>query len=209
MQTERIRRRHRSLGGLALLLALSVTAPALAGDWTLARQENGITVHTRPVADSGIDEFRAVVEVGVGASEVLALVRDSDRFKEWFPNTPESKLLDRDGAVSHQYSVLDAPWPVSDRDNVFRSVMSRDEASGTIKLALTASPDHYPEQDGCVRVRHAQGSWRFEPLGPTRTRITFQMHLDPGGGVPQWLTNARVVDSPFEALTNLRAKLGG
>jgi ribosome-associated toxin RatA of RatAB toxin-antitoxin module len=209
LQAERIGRRHRPLGGLALLLALSVAAPALAGDWTLARQENGITVHTRPVADSGIDEFRGVAEVGVAASEVLALVRDSDRFKEWFPNTTESKLLDRDGAVSHQYSVMDAPWPVSERDNVFRSVMSRDEASGTIELTLTANPDHYPEQDGRVRVRHARGSWRFEPLGPTRTRITFQMHLDPGGGVPQWLMNARVVDSPFEALTNLRAKLGG
>ncbi len=209
MQTKRSGRRTATLAGLALLVALAVTVPALAGDWTLARQENGITVHTRPVADSGIDEFRGVIEIDVSAEQVLALVRDSDRFKEWFPNTPESKLLDRDGAVSHQYSVMDAPWPVSDRDNVFRSVMSRDESTGTIELAITASPDHYPEQDGRVRVRHARGSWRFEPLGPTRTRITFQMHLDPGGGVPEWLTNARVVDSPFEALTNLRAKLGG
>jgi hypothetical protein len=33
------------------------------------------------------------------------------------------------------------------------------------------------------------------------------MHLDPGGGVPQWLINARVVETPFEALRNLRATL--
>ena len=29
----------------------------------------------------------------------------------------------------------------------------------------------------------------------------------PGGGIPEWLTNARVVDSPFEALTNMREVL--
>ena len=141
------------------------------------------------------------------AEAIVALLRDSDRFKDWFPNTPESKLLDRAGSVSHQYSVLDAPWPVSDRDNVLRSEIARDVSTGVVEITVTANPDHYPEQSGRVRVRRANGLWRFEPLGETRTRVTFQMHLEPGGGVPQWLINARVVETPFEALTNLRAIL--
>lgn len=189
--------------GLAVVAALLASAGA-AAEWTLGRQENGITVHTRPVTGSGIEEFRGVTEIEAPAEALVALLRDSDRFKEWFPNTPESKLLDRTGNVSHQYSVMDAPWPVSDRDNVFRSVLSRNTESGTVEVALTANPDHYPEQSGRVRVRHARGLWRFEPLGESRTRVTFQMHLDPGGGVPEWLINARVVATPFEALSNLR-----
>jgi hypothetical protein len=34
------------------------------------------------------------------------------------------------------------------------------------------------------------------------------MHLEPGGGIPEWMINARVVGTPFEALTNLRASPG-
>ena len=203
-----LRRRWARRLGLVLATTLALIGTTRADTWSLARDENGITVHTRPVPGSGIEEFRGVVEIDASADAVLELVRDSERFKDWFPNTPESRLLDRDGAVSHQYSVMDAPWPVSDRDNVFRSVLTQDTRDGTFELRITANPDHHPEQPGRVRVRRANGLWRFEPLGPERTRVTFQMHLDPGGGVPSWLINARVVDSPFEALTNLRATLG-
>lgn len=189
---------------VALLLAASTSH---AADWRLGRQEDGITVHTRPVEGSGIDEFRGVTEIDAPAEVLVALLRDSDRFKEWFPNTPESRLLDRTGNVSHQYSVMDAPWPVSDRDNVLRSVLSRNAESGVVEITVTANPDHYPEQDGRVRVRRARGLWRFEPVSESRTRVTFQMHLEPGGGVPQWLINARVVATPFEALANLRTTI--
>ncbi|MCR9096323.1 MAG: START domain-containing protein [bacterium] len=175
-----------------------------AADWTLGRQEDGITVHTRPVEGSGIDEFRGVAEVDAPAEAIVALLRDSNRFKDWFPNTPESRLLDRNGAVSHQYSVMATPWPVSDRDNVLRSVLSRDTETGVVEITVTADPDHYPEQPDRVRVRRANGLWRFEPLSESRTRVTFQMHLEPGGGIPQWMINARVVATPFEALGNLR-----
>ena len=175
-----------------------------AADWTLGRQEDGITVHTRPVDGSGIDEFRGVAEVDAPAEAIVALLRDSNRFKDWFPNTPESRLLDRNGAVSHQYSVMATPWPVSDRDNVLRSVLSPDTETGVVEITVTADPDHYPEQPDRVRVRRAKGLWRFEPLSESRTRVTFQMHLEPGGGIPQWMINARVVATPFEALGNLR-----
>ena len=135
---------------------------------------------------------------------ILRVLRDSDRFKTWFPNTSESRLLDREGAVSHQYSVMDAPWPVEDRDNVLRSVTSRDAGTGVVEIVVDAEPDYYPVQVDRIRVQKAHGSWRLEPIGEDETRVTFMMHLEPGGGVPEWLINLRVVASPYEALTNLR-----
>lgn len=197
-----------SLGSVPLVvLAMAQIALAAEADWNLAKEENGIVVHIRPVADSGIDEFRAIGEVAASVDRVVALLRDSDAFHEWFPSTPESKLLYRNGADSVQYSVMDAPWPVSDRDNVLRSALTRSADTGVVEIRVQADPDFHPEQPGRVRVRRANGLWRFEPLGPDRTRVTFQMHLEPGGGVPEWLINARVVATPFEALTNMRARL--
>lgn len=202
--------RHSSRLGLVLLVGMALSTssdPAYAEQWTLARSEKGIEVHTRPVPGSRIEAFRGSGLVEAEPEVILAVLRDSDRFHEWFPNCPESKLLSREGAISFQYSVMAAPWPVDDRDNVFRSVLSRDATSGVIELRISAAPDAHPEQPGRVRVRTARGSWRLEPSGPGRTRVIFTMHLEPGGGVPAWLANARVVATPFEALENLRSRL--
>jgi hypothetical protein len=130
------------------LLAAMFPSPAWAADqeWSLDKDKDGIEVYTRPVEGSGIKEFKGVADVDADIENILSLLRDSDRFKTWFPNTSESKLLFRDGDLSYQYSVM----------------------------------------------------------APGKTNVMFTMHLEPGGGVPKWMINARIVATPFEALTNLR-----
>lgn len=195
---------------LASWLAAPLLPPAARAEeapWALERDRDGILVHTRPVAGSGIDEFRGTALVTAPVDAVRAVLRNVDDFELWFPSTSESRLLSREANVQLQYTVIDAPWPVSDRDNVFRSETTHDPSTGVVRIAVTADPDRQPEQPDRVRVRHARGEWLLEPVAPERTRVTFTMHLDPGGGVPEWLLNARVVETPFEALTNLRAQL--
>ena len=196
---------------IALSASLAEASEAVAATrinegaaWEHAAQQDGIDVYTRAVAGSGIKEFKGVGEVDADADQILALLRDSDHFNTWFPNTPESKLLKREGNVSYQYSVLATPWPISDRDNVLRSVTNVDHEAGVVQISVAAAPDEYPEHADRVRVRKANGSWRLETLGDNRTRVTFSMHLEPGGGIPQWMINARVVETPLEALANLR-----
>lgn len=182
-------------------------ARAAEAAWSLARERDGITVHTRPVEGSGIREFRGTALVAAPLDSIRALLRDADRFKDWFPNTSESRLLERQGDVSYQYSVLDTPWPVSDRDNVFRAETTIDPGTGTVSIRISAAPDHHPEQPGRVRVRRARGEWRLEPASPDATRVIFTMHLEPGGGVPEWMVDTQVVETPFDALSNMRTTL--
>ncbi len=191
----------------AIFVEWTSAATGRAGEfpWSLVRERDGIVVYTRPVEGSGIREFKGSAVVSASTERIRALLRDADHFKDWFPNTSESRLLAREGDVSYQYSVLDAPWPVSDRDNVFRSETAIDPTNGEVAIRVAAAPDYHPVQPDRVRVRRALGLWLLEPLGEAQTRVTFTMHLEPGGGVPQWLINAQVVETPFDALTNLRA----
>lgn len=196
----------------AVVVSGWVTAPlARAGEspWNLVREVDGISVHTRPVEGSGIREFKGSVLVSAPAESIRSLLRDAGRFVEWFPNTPESRLLSREESVSYQYTVIDAPWPVVDRDNIFRNETTIDPRSGRISIRISAAPDDYPEHPERVRVRHARGEWLLEPVRADATRVTFTMHLDPGGGVPQWLINSQIVETPFDALTNLRVAVAG
>ena len=193
----------------ALFVTDVAAARAAEVSWRLDREQDGIVVYTRPVEGSGIREFKGSALVAASVDSIRALLRDANHFKDWFPNTIESRLLDREGNVAYQYSVLDLPWPVSDRDNVFRSETETDSATGRISIRVTAAPDYHPEQPERVRVRRALGQWLLEPVSPAETQVTFTMHLEPGGGVPQWLINTQVVETPFDALTNLRAAVAG
>lgn len=194
---------------ICLFALIGTTAgTANAYDWELKKQADGIDVYTRPVSDSDIREFKGEGIVRVGVDAIVALLRDSARFKEWFPNTSESRLLERDGAVAYQYSVLSTPWPISDRDNVFRSLTTQDEASGRVDIAIEAAPDHYPVQQRLHRVTRANGNWRLTPNGPNATHVSFTMHLEPGGGIPNWMVNAQIISTPFDALVNMRQILG-
>jgi hypothetical protein len=200
-----------SRGGLLLLVASLLAAQAFADpgtrpreDWSLERQADGIDVFTRPVEGSSIKAFKGEGIVEADVETVLAVLRDSDHFHDWFPNCPESKLLERQGAISYQYSVMSAPWPISERDNVFRSVLTRHPTTGRVEISVTAAPDAYPRQPDRVRVRVANGSWQLAPTAENHTRVVFTMHLEPGGGIPDWMVNARVLSTPFEAITNLR-----
>ena len=191
----------------AFVLLSGAPAPsARAGErpWNLVRERDGIAVYTRPVEGSGIREFKGSALVAASAESIHALLRDAASFTDWFPNTSESRLLARNGNVSYRYTVIDTPWPVSDRDNIFRNETAVDPASGRIEIRITAAPEHYPEQLDRVRVRHSLGSWLLEPIRADATQVTFTMHLEPGGGVPEWLLNRQVVETPFDALTNLR-----
>lgn len=192
---------------LCVALLAPLAAAADAAPWALVRDRDGIAVHTRPVEGSGILEFKGTGLVAASVDSVRAVLRNVDDFEHWFPNTSESRLLAREDDVQFQYTVIDAPWPVSDRDNVFRSETEHDPATGIVRVAVTAAPDRVPEQPDRVRVRHARGQWLLEPVAPDRTRVTFTMHLEPGGGVPQWLLNSQVVETPFKALANLRTRL--
>lgn len=199
----------RPVSGAAIAAGVVMLAlPIQAAEWTLQRQAEGIDVYTRPVAGSDIQEFKGEGVVAVPTEAIVSLLRDADRFKEWFPNTSESRLLKRDGSTSYQYSVMQTPWPISDRDNVFRSVTKRDADTGRIEIEVSAAPREHPEHPDRHRVTKANGRWRLVPQGPEATLVTFIMHLEPGGGLPDWLVNARVVATPFEALVNLREILG-
>jgi len=194
---------------LQLSLCLFMTAStANASEWELQKQADGIDVHTRSVDDSTIREFKGEGIVAVEIDAIIELLRDSSRFEDWFPDTSESRQLERDGDVSYMYSVMSMPWPVSDRDNIFRSVWTHDESTGQVELSIFAAPEHHPAQRGRHRVTRAKGSWLLTPNGPDKTHVKFTMHLEPGGGIPDWLVNARIVSTPIGALVNMRHILG-
>lgn len=176
--------------------------------WELKKDLDGIRVFTRPVEHSPILELRGETEVDANIGAAVALYEQANRMTEWFYRSKEVKLLKTvsadEGLV---YFAADLPWPLSDRDGVYRRVKSVDLESKSVIYKLHAEAGIYPKRKDRVRVNRLDGEWRFTPQPGGRTAVSYRMHTEAGGYIPAGVVNRFTVSLPFKTLLKFRTLL--
>ncbi len=193
---------------LGILLAVSSSAVAAEYPWELKKDQDGIRVSVRKVEGSSILEYKGTVVVNASLESVVRLFGDNGRMPEWFHQCAEARLIKANTPEDEVlYFVISMPWPVQDRDLVFRRVRSKDPTTGVVEYRSSALAKVYPEQAGKVRMPYSKGLWRFTPLADGRTEIYYQQHGEVGGHIPAWLVNNLTVNIPFNSLSRFRKLL--
>lgn len=194
-----------------LVLGLSILLmPAQAAEWSLEKNDkkNQIQVYTRMQEQSPLKEFRGEMKVQSTLTGLVALVEDVSAAASWIHNCGGLDIIER--KADHNliiYMITEAPWPVKNRDSIIESVLSQDPKSLTVRIDMSVRNDIFPAADEFVRITNMHGSWTFEPLAEGWVNVTYQVHADPGGGIPNWLINSLVVDAPYYTLKNMREKV--
>ena len=52
------------------------------------------------------------------------------------------------------------------------------------------------------------GSWTIEPLDATRSRVVYQVAVNPGGRLPGWLVRRGAVSALPDVIEQVRRRLG-
>lgn len=159
--------------------------------WAQVVERNGIEVYARSLAGSPVKEVRATTEIAVPPARVFAILLDSDRFVEFMPYIVEVKTVARDSAtVWYRYQRISPPI-VSDRDYTLRHQSFEEPLRSRYELRWEAANEHGPPaRNGVVRIEICTGSYIVEGIdGGARARLTYQLHTDPGGSLPNWLAN--------------------
>ena len=191
---------------ILVLFISAIILPSMAqSPWERVKNSNGIEVSVRPVPGSAIKEFKAVTEVKASISSVIALFEDAGSYTKWMYRCTEAKVLSNKNDYERiTYNVTSSPWPVSDRDIAVKSVISQNKSTAAVTIALTGLPEYIPAKPGKVRMTKLNGYWLIEPLGNGRLRVTYRLHSEPGGSVPESLVNSALVDIPYNTLYNLK-----
>lgn len=178
-------------------------------DWALAKDSNTVRVYTRVYPGSKMKEFKGEMVVKATPEKLLGIMKDGKSFSNWMHNTYGSYVIKSVSDNEYYcYMANKAPWPVQDRDNVIRYLVKRPN-NRTVVLEMTAMADFIPRVDGCVRVEKMKGTWVFESIGNGQSKVTQQVHAEPGGNIPAWLANSAVVDNPYNTLLGLKKWSGG
>jgi hypothetical protein len=155
-------------------------------------------------------EFKSDVIINAPIDKVIALYEDSAKLPAWYYQCTKMELVeDINENEKIFYFVIHLPFPVAERDSVFRRIKSVDSATGIVTYEITAMPDRLPKVKGKIRVPSVKTIWHFKPLDDGKTEVYFQQRSDPGGSIPAFLANSLVLDIPFQSLKNLRQLIEG
>ena len=190
---------------LVCLLLVAYPIPGMAStDWVLAKEESGITVHTRDVDGSPVKQFKASTNIAASLASVLAVMLDSDACSEWMYRCQNAEIVQqRKFGDSSVYRTINLPWPVADRDIVMNKRVSQDPVTETVTIKNVATPDAVPRTK-LVRIEVSESLYTIEPREDGTVKLTWTQLSDPAGALPKTLVNSMIVTSPLSTLKKLR-----
>lgn len=174
-------------------------------EWKLKKDKDEISVYTRQAEDSDIIEIKVISNVKATVDQVSAMLADVETYKKWMPNVKSTKILEEvSNEEKYYYIELNAPWPISNRDNIIHYHHTADEKSGTVKIFVNGVPDYLPETPGIVRIVRSNGIWQLTPNANGETEILSTYLSDPSGSLPFWVIKMFVVGSIYDTFVNLK-----
>ncbi len=190
---------------LSFVAAVFLTSVAGASDedWTLVRSNNGVETYLNDQTNDGFREFRGVTKMAATFEEARDVIKDIPGNIHWLPSCRRSELI---RTISETellvYIVSTAPWPVHDRDCVWKRHYVVDTGDH-FRLVFTASDEEYEGEAGLVRILNARGVWEVKRLADNTAEVSFQYLGDGGGTVPRSFVNSATKRIPEKALKAL------
>ena len=177
--------------------------------WTMRVTEDGVSVYTRQVEGSAIEECRAVVTLpNTTVTQVLDIILDVKNYPSLFPDCNQAEILLQKGKYYDiHYYAMKAPWPVKDRDAIFESATTVSPDGKRAQVLQKSAGDYMEEKKNYVRIKKGYASWDLEETEPGNIKVIYQFLTDPGGGIPAWLINSAIVSNPLKTLHNLQARI--
>lgn len=191
-----------------VLMALFLSQLSFADNdlkWEEKKSKNGIVAYTAEVENSVHLAFKGeTVMQGVTLDQMIEIMRDVPGMANWLHTCYEPSIVREEEGLSRIVWMKNSTPTVlvSDRDLVLRQNLIRKSATSAT-LELTGLPKELPESKGFVRIPYFKGEWTFDETD-AGLKVTYSGVIDPGGALPAFVTNAMVVDTPFETLKKLR-----
>lgn len=192
-------------------LALFVCFPVLAqkaddAGWVFKSEKEGVKVYYRHT--TSVHELKLTTTIQTTVHGLIKLFAEAEHYPKWGYRILEARLLHRVSETEfYYYTLIDFPWPLSDRDIVMHARLHQNKDLSVVSSSK-ATPDYIPEVPGVVRIRESKTRWTLRP-GPNGQLFTeYIVSGNPGGSIPDWAVNMALESAPLNTIRNIRKVVG-
>ena len=188
--------------GVAVVAAVALGAPRMwAADppssegWEQIDKRGSLTIYARNRPGTSIRETRAIGTLEAPNWVIKNVLDDVEGYTSFMPYIVETKLIWRNPAKRTLAVYTRMTPPLIDPRDYTLLIKDDSHKAGDGQVVYgshwTAANERGPaEKSGTVRVNLNEGSWLLEPIeGGERTKGTYTLFTDGGGGIPAFVFN--------------------
>mgnify|MGYP000379912974 CR=1 FL=1 len=189
---------------ILFLIIISVSIPQIhqSETWELAKNKKGIKVYVSQIQNSAYYAFKAIMSVKATEAEILKILKEVNKYSEWFAFTASAKLISKKTDEQDFFMKTDYPWPFSNECMHYnmKFVKTPNNKQKIIISGINKSTN-------CkYSLKKADGYILLEPNG-AYTKISYYLHSEPSQNIPTWLINPNIHEMPYQTFVSLRNKL--
>lgn len=202
-----------SQGALAMVRSIIWTVLFFMGSTSLAAQvpawekideDLGIQVFRKDMPGSDIVAFKGAGLVDASIEKIFWVLCDADHEKQWVEMLIDNYVMEQYTPFDRlQYQNFDLPWPLSDRDFVYRAVATMDE-QGRLHLKLNSIENVKDPPTKGVRAELMSSGFVLTPKQDGKTWVEVSIFSDPKGILPTWVINLVQSSWPMETMLGIR-----
>lgn len=183
---------------------LSIPPAFSQNNWKLTRSSEGISVYQSPVKGSAYKSIKVECTLEGNYDKLLSVITNVNHYKDWVYNNKTTKLLKTASPFEfYYYSETSLPWPMSNRDAVMHTTITRDSRDGFLKISSVNHAGLVAEKSGKVRVPYSNINWYVTMPSARSVHIVYTFEAEPGGSMPAWIVNSFADKGPFESFKKL------
>jgi hypothetical protein len=176
--------------------------------WDLKENKDGVKIFTRDIENSKIKAIRVECQLQASLSQVVAALMDIRNSEEWLYHTAGNYMVKQvSPAELYYYSLIEMPWPVSNRDFIAHLKVTQDETTKTVTVDAPCVPNMVPVKPNVIRIANSKGKWVLYPVNKQEVKIIYTLHADPGGSIPAWITNLFVTQGPSQSFKKFKVHI--
>jgi len=176
--------------------------------WKLHTEKEGVKVFTKSILTSKVKALKIETFLNATASELVNVLLDIDREKEWVYNTKSCVVVKKVSPSDlYYYSEVILPWPAQNRDFVAHIMVSQNPSTKVVTIDAPCVPGFVAEKPGIVRIVQSTGKWIITPMPKRQVKIEYSLAVDPAGSIPAWLVNLVASQGPLETFRMLKIQL--
>jgi hypothetical protein len=173
-------------------------------NWKLTKSSGRVSVYQSPIKNSAYKAIKVECTLEGSYDKLLSVITNVNHYKDWVYNNKTSALLKTASPSEfYYYSETSLPWPMSNRDAVIHTTITRDGQDRFLKITSVNYAGLVAKKSGKVRVPYSNINWYVTMPSAKSIHIVYTFEADPGGSMPGWLVNSFADKGPFESFKKL------